>query len=120
MGAVFYPMLTAVCWYLGSQAALTQPVWSRYPAAIDGFMTCPACSGFWYGLGLSVLGGRLGWAFFTLPGRSWVTYGLVAFSSIFWTPVTAWLMTLGTSEAARLTSPAGNNHHPAVEKDGRA
>ena len=50
----FFPVLTAVFYYLSARATITEPLWRRYPPALDRFLSCAACSGFWYGLGLGI------------------------------------------------------------------
>jgi hypothetical protein len=39
--------------YLSYHALITHWLWSRYPLALDGLLSCAACSGTWVGLGLA-------------------------------------------------------------------
>jgi len=90
-GAVLYPLLTVCAYYLGARAEITRFVWSRYPRRFDAFMSCAACSGFWYGLGAGLLGYTLRLPFLGIPGNYPETPVLVAFCSIVWTPILSWL-----------------------------
>lgn len=47
-------LLPTACWYLSSSAVITRWLWSRYPAWLDKLMYCAACSGFWWGLLISL------------------------------------------------------------------
>jgi len=84
---IVYPLLCCALYYLGAQATITEAVWSRYPARLDTFMSCPACTGFWYGAACAGLGWWQDWAFLGLDGRHWLTPGIVALCSIVWTPI---------------------------------
>jgi hypothetical protein len=79
-----YALLTSSLYYLGSRALITRAVWSRYPRKIAAFMDCAACSGFWYGLAVSLV--------IDPPWRDWYGHLIVALCSITWTPVVAGLM----------------------------
>lgn len=89
---VLYPLLTASLYYLLVRAEITRPLWRHYPARVDRFMACAACSGFWYGLAVAaVLGRHLHLPFGQLDAMSPLTPIVVAFCSVIWTPVIAWL-----------------------------
>lgn len=92
-GLLLYPLLTAACYYLLAQATLTSFIWSRYPTRLDSFMSCPACTGFWYGLGCGLLGWWQDIAFLGLPTNHWLTVLLIGLSSIVWTPLVSNLHT---------------------------
>ena len=47
--------------FLSYRAEVTRWLWSRYPAFLNKFLGCCACSGFW-------VGGALGW-FYRSQGR---------------------------------------------------
>lgn len=49
---LLFPFVTTFLWYLGSAATITLPIRERLPTSLNQFLLCPACSGFWYGLGL--------------------------------------------------------------------
>lgn len=86
----FFPVLTAVFYYLGARAVITEPLWRRYPPRLDAFLSCAACSGFWYGLGLGVAGWTQDVPFLGMTG--WNTPILVGLMAIWWTPVMAMVM----------------------------
>lgn len=81
------PLVTVALFYLGARAQITSFLWSRYPARLDHFMSCAACSGFWYGLG----GGAIGYACDVpfLGSTSPWAIGIAGTMSIVWTPVIA-------------------------------
>lgn len=86
---VLYPVLATSFYMLGARDLITRPFWSRYPVVVDKFMTCPACSGTWYGAALALGGGYMGWPFFGLPGWSPVTIVVVALYTKILTPIIA-------------------------------
>ena len=86
-GITIYPLLTTAAFYLLAQAHLTSFLWSRYPPTLDKFMGCPACTGFWYGLGCGALGRWLDIAFLGLDTQHWLTPVLIGLCSIIWTPL---------------------------------
>lgn len=51
---ILMSLLSSAFYYLGSRAAITQWLWSRYPKPFARFMDCPACSGFWYGVLIAI------------------------------------------------------------------
>lgn len=88
-GLVIYPLITAAMFYLGSRAKITEFAWSRYPASVTSFMDCAACTGFWYGLLVSlVLQVEVG----TLPVKEWYAPLVIGLCSMVWTPIVAYLM----------------------------
>jgi len=97
-GLILYPLLTTAAFYLLAQAHLTSFLWSRYPAKLDTFMSCPACTGFWYGgLGCGFLGWWLDLAFLGLDPGHWLTPVLIGLCSIVWTPMISNLHTRAMS-----------------------
>ena len=92
-GIVLFPLLTTAVFYLLVQANLTAFLWNRYPAKLDLFMSCPACTGFWYGLGCGFLGRWLDIAFLGLDPQHWLTPVLIGLGSIVWTPLVSNLHT---------------------------
>jgi hypothetical protein len=52
---VILAIISAALFYLGSRARITQALWSLYPPRFAIFMDCAACTGFWWGLILSML-----------------------------------------------------------------
>lgn len=88
MPIVFVALLTAGLYYLGSRALITSWLWSRYPKRFARFMDCAACTGFWYGLGVTlVLGASVP---FDVP--TWSAPIIVGLCSMVWTPLVAALM----------------------------
>mgnify|MGYP001577680378 CR=1 FL=1 len=107
MTALLYPMVTVALWYLGSQAVITRPLWSRYPQSVDAFMSCSACSGVWLGGLVGGLGAWQRWPFLGLPGREPLTVALVAVCSLVWTPLLAALL---VRALVSLERREGTNH----------
>ncbi len=86
---ILYALLTTALYYLGCRARVTHFLWSRYPRWLDDLTICPACSGYWYGLGVGLLGAWLELPFLGLEPRHLATPVLVGFASIAWTPILA-------------------------------
>jgi hypothetical protein len=51
-------LMTAALHWLIARSAISKPLWSRARGWRDGLLRCPACSGWWLGLGLGVAGVR--------------------------------------------------------------
>jgi hypothetical protein len=85
---VLYALMTTALWYLLSRAMITKSLWSRYPAWLDYYTSCAACSGFLYGGAVALV---IGWTqdlpFLGLPGRFWPTPIVVGLGSLVWTPI---------------------------------
>jgi len=96
---LIYALLTSSAFYLGSRAVITRPIWSRYPRWLASFMDCAACSGFWYGLGFSLLArslGPFGPNSLVGPfGPSILGSVLTGLCATVWTPIMAGYMQLG-------------------------
>lgn len=90
MTIVLYALLTTALYYLFSRAMITKSLWSRYPAWLDYYTACAACSGFLYG---GVVALAIGWtqdlSFLGLSGRFWATPIVVGLGSLVWTPILA-------------------------------
>lgn len=83
-----YLCATPALYHLGARAKLTEPIWSLWSGTgFDRFMNCAACSGFWYGLLVALLGHILGWTF--LGAHAWWTIPTVAVCAIVTTPLLA-------------------------------
>lgn len=91
MITLIYPLLCVAIYHLASQATITRPLWSRYPPRLDAFLSCPACFGFWLGLGCAGLGQWQGWPWLGVEG--WITYPILALCSLVWTPPLVWVHT---------------------------
>lgn len=87
---VIYPLVTTALYYLGAHALITRAIWSHYPPRLDKFMSCAACSGFWYGVAVAMLGWWRNWPFLGLPGRDWLTPIIVGLCALVWTPILAY------------------------------
>ncbi len=81
------PLLTTALYHLGARAMITQPLWSRYPAWLDKVAQCAACSGFWYGVLIAVLGAVFNISFLGMTG--WGMIPIVGLCSLVWTPLLA-------------------------------
>ncbi len=91
--AVLYATICAGLYYLLARAKITEPIWSRYPSWLDYWMSCAACSGFWYGAGCGLLGYRLNLSLFDLPPQHWLAIPTAAVLGMIWTPVIAFAHT---------------------------
>ncbi len=58
MTLLVFALASTALWYLGSRAVITQAIWSRYPPRFARFMDCPACTGFWWGVILTIINGN--------------------------------------------------------------
>lgn len=99
---VFCVLLSNTLYYLGSQAKITEFMWSRFPTWLDSYMQCSACSGFLYGVltgWLFVIGLKM--SYLNL-GTDWYTPLVVGAVSITTTPLMAYLH---ISALRRLGSP---------------
>lgn len=86
LAVMLYALLTAAAFYLGSRAAITEPIYSRYPRKIAIWADCAACSGFWYGVVVAIV---LKFPVFGLDGGHWLTPIVVGLCSMVWTPMVA-------------------------------
>lgn len=84
-------VIGTVFWYLFSQAELTRFIWSRYPAWLDSWASCPACSGTWFtSLAALVLDFPvLGYAAHTAPALV-----LAGLWGCFFVPLASWLLVM--------------------------
>lgn len=95
---IFYAVLCAALFYLGSRALITRPLWSRYPPRMGKLMDCAACSGFWYGALLEAfVGPALKLDVMGMP-HSPLTAIVVALCMLVLTPITAGLMQWGLDQ----------------------
>lgn len=79
---VFIGALSASIHWLIARSHAMQWLWSRATGRLDRLLRCPACSGFWIGLGLGTLGLR--------PlSHTWITVSILASGllSVIATPV---------------------------------
>jgi hypothetical protein len=87
---ILYALLTPAMFYLASQAVITKPLWSHYPAWLDSYFSCASCSGFAFGLLIALTLGRFAYLdFLQLDSRAWYTPIVVGLGAIVWTPIVA-------------------------------
>jgi len=85
-----YTLLTTATYYLLARAMITKWLWSRYPAWLEYYTLCAACSGFLYGVAVAfAIGWTQNWPFLGLEGRFWGTPIVVGLGSLVWTPILA-------------------------------
>ena len=113
---LLYPLITAMFYYLGARAMITQWLWSRYPPWLDHFMMCSACTGVWYGAAVAAVGGYgLGVPFVGLAGDHWSTVIVVALCSGVWTPFMS-LAHIKALEALGSTAPVKPDAEPYPQR----
>jgi hypothetical protein len=90
--AFLYLTLCTAAYYLVARAKITSFLWRRYPAWLEYWVLCAACSGLWYGLGCAALGYHYDLPLFGLPPDS--ALGVVSAGALgmVWTPVAAYAM----------------------------
>lgn len=49
-------ILSAALHWLVARSRIAKPIWSRAKGLTNDLLRCPACSGFWLGLGLGAVG----------------------------------------------------------------
>lgn len=108
---LLYAMLCATAYYLGARAVITEPLWSRYPAWLEHWARCAACSGTWYGIVLGFAIGRtFDLPFLGLDGRHPATPFIIGLCATWWTPIAAWvqiycLLALSSLDAPPVEEP---------------
>ncbi len=116
-GVFAYPILTAALFYLGARAVVTTFLWSKYPPKLDAFMSCAACSGFWYGLACA----SVGWLFDVpfIGSTSALTVPVVGLMSMVWTPFIAAKHedAMKSLYAAGPADPWDADQTPAIQSD---
>lgn len=103
---IFYAVLAAAMYYLGSRAKITEWLWSKYSDELTKFMDCSACTGFWWGFLISGTVGRvfevdIGWAPWWHP----VTPMVVGLSCVVLVPMVASLMQMGLDRLGSVLPP---------------
>lgn len=90
MSTLLAILLTTALWYLGTRAAITELIWSRYPPRLARFMDCAACAGFWWGIVVYLLLTKI--CTLSVMGLySMYTAPLIGLCSLVWTPLVAHL-----------------------------
>lgn len=110
--AILYGTLTAFAYYIGARAKITEWLWSRYPAWLDYWMVCPACIGFWYGLGCGFLGAYYDWPLFGLDPDHWLTVLIAGAIGTVWTPIIAYAHTKAWTELSVTVEPVETPANP--------
>jgi len=111
LALIYIALLSAACFYLGSRALITRALWSRYPTWLAGFMDCPACTGFWYGLGWAITLDQC-FGVFVLEPSSPLAYIVVGLMMIALTPIAAGFMQRGLDSIGEaLPSPDHDTDH---------
>jgi len=85
---------TSVHW-LVARSRIARPLWSRARGLLGELLRCPACSGWWLGLGLGALGVRP----VAAPHR-WLEIALAGLLAVVVTPVVEAVMVLGLQHSA--------------------
>lgn len=93
MDLVLLAIVGAAAHFLLYRALVTRWLWSRYPAWIDSFFSCSACTGFWLGLGVGIYWHLHARPSFTLPAGDPVVPIVAAASTMVLSPMVAWLQT---------------------------
>ena len=86
-------MAPAVHW-LAARAEITRPLWSRASGRLSKLLACPACSGWWIGLGLGLAGVR------PVAGRWWATTVASGLIAVVLTPVVEAVLLWGLERSA--------------------
>lgn len=63
---VLYAIVCTALWHLGSAATITYSLRKHFPSWLNELLSCPACSGTWYGLGCGIYGYTRDWRFLDL------------------------------------------------------
>jgi hypothetical protein len=93
IAALLYVTLSTAAYYLASRAKITSWLWSRYPARVEYFALCAACSGLWYGAAAALAIGRpLDLPLLGLPADLWLTPIVAGAVCMVWTPIVAAIM----------------------------
>jgi hypothetical protein len=89
---VLYVLLGTACYYLGSRAEITEPLWQRAPERLYRFLVCPACSGFWYTAAwAAIFGYAYRWPLLGLAGNSVIAIPIAGLLGLVLVPLMAWL-----------------------------
>jgi hypothetical protein len=85
-------ILSATIHWSIARAKLTEWIWNAIwlPEALDELLRCPACSGFWIGLGLGLAG--------LCPlstGHWWLDIATAGFAGVFATPIAEGMLLWG-------------------------
>ena len=90
-------LLTATLHWVFARSKIAEPFWKlgwlpegRVREFLDGLLSCPACSGFWLGLGLGAVGVRP-----MVTGYAWLDVVCAGLAGVYTTPVCQGVMLWG-------------------------
>jgi hypothetical protein len=85
-------ILTATIHWIIARAEITKRFWNAIwlPEFLNGLLRCPACSGFWLGLGLGGLGLRP-----MATGHAWLDVVVAGLCGVWCTPIAEELLLWG-------------------------
>lgn len=110
---VFLGVVTAALHWLFARAKITEWFWSRMKGWPAKLLACPACSGFWLGLGA----GALGLTPVTTSYR-WIDVALSGVLCLWATPIFEGLMLYGLAYSA--IEDVSPPHQPLPDPDSRS
>ncbi len=102
---------TSVHW-LVARSSIAEPLWSRARGRLGDLLRCPACSGWWLGLGL----GALGVTPVVSPHR-WVAILVAGLLAIVVTPVFEAVLLFGLQHSAITADEPALLAEPASERE---
>lgn len=84
-------LAAAIHWIVG-RAEITRPIWDAiwFPVTLHRLLKCPACSGWWLGLGLGLVGVRP-----MVTGMWWIDTAAAGLCAVFGVPVAEAVMLWG-------------------------
>lgn len=102
-------LLTAAVHWFVARSEIAAPLWSRATGRFGELLRCPACSGFWLGLGLYLVGVRVVSTRYRL-----VEVAASGFLALLLTPIFEGALLWGLRESAL---PAPDEDHGDAEAD---
>jgi hypothetical protein len=89
-----YVILCTGASFLLARAKITEWLWSKYPAWLDYYLSCTACSGFALGVGCAAIGGWcFDFDFLSFPAHSWMAVLASGCAAMVLVPILAWAQT---------------------------
>ncbi len=109
-------VLSASLHWILARAEITRFAWSRAPRWLDKLLRCPACSGWWLGLGLGLLGvhpvQQAGWV-----GGWFVEFACPGLLAVWLTPVFEACLLWGLAHSAVQEAESMQGAVPAAVQD---
>lgn len=89
-------VLAAAIHWIAARAEITKPIWNAIwlPETLDRLLKCPACSGWWLGLGLGLAGVRP-----MVTGMWWIDTAAAGLCAVFGVPVAEAVLLWGLDRA---------------------